>query len=244
MKDKILFITGASSDVGIEIIRKCRNNYKRIIAHYHNEAKQLDELKNQVGDKLITIQADFSEEEDVNRMINEMISAELFPNHIVHLSSPKFRIQKFHKEEINSFRSYYLVSVESIILILKRFLPYMTKQKYGKIVFALSQNVIGQPANYQSAYTIMKYALLGLMKSLSVEYADKGITVNAVSPNMIDTKFLSEIPEVIVQQNAEKMPQKKNLNVNEVAPLFGFLLSDEADRITGENIAITGGLIR
>ena len=86
-----------------------------------------------------------------------------------------------------------------------------------------------------------KYALLGLMKSLSVEYADKGIMVNGVSPDMIETKFLKDIPDLVIRQNAERSPLKRNLTIEDVVPTFDFLLSDAADTITGQNIGITGG---
>jgi 3-oxoacyl-[acyl-carrier protein] reductase len=88
----------------------------------------------------------------------------------------------------------------------------------------------------------VKYALLGLMKSLAVEYADKGITVNGVSPDMMETKFLSDIPEMIVEQNRENSPLGRNILVEEVTPLMKHMLSDAGASMTGQNIGITGGL--
>ena len=75
------------------------------------------------------------------------------------------------------------------------------------------------------------------------EYADKGIRINGVSPSMMDTKFLNSIPDLIVEQNALKSPTGKNLSVQEVVPMFQFLLSDDAQGITGQNMAITNGNI-
>ncbi len=238
---KVLFVTGASSDIGIKIISEICGNYDVIWAHYNHENKALLNLKSQCGDKLILIQADFSDLDSINVMTERIAESGDYPDHIIHLSAPKFRIQKFVKESIEAFRNDYFVSVDSIMIILKKFIPYMVKKKRGKIIFALTANVIGIPAKFQSSYTVSKYALLGLMKSLAVEYSDKGINVNAVSPSMINTKFLSEIPDLVIEQTAENSPMKRNLNVDEVTPMFRFLLSQEGDRITGENIAITGG---
>lgn len=97
------------------------------------------------------------------------------------------------------------------------------------------------PPKYLSPYVTVKYSLLGLVKALAVEYADFDITVNGISPEMTDTKFLSEIPELIVQKSGMDNPLGRNLSVEEVVPTFEFLLSDGADCITGQNIAITGG---
>ena len=76
---------------------------------------------------------------------------------------------------------------------------------------------------------------------MAVEYAGKGITINGISPEMIETKFLSETPELIVKSNARENPLGRNLVVGDVVPAIKFLLSDQAGCITGQNIAITGG---
>lgn len=102
---------------------------------------------------------------------------------------------------------------------------------------ACTQN---NPPKFMSAYVTAKYALLGLMKSLASDYAEKGICVNAISPDMIETKFLDGVPNAAVRMTAEKSVMGRLLNVDEVVPAFEFLLSDAADKITGQNIFITG----
>lgn len=242
MRDgKCILITGASSDVGVALIRKINVNYTMVIAHYNRSVEAIEQLANELGEKIIPIQADFSKRESVETMVDEIRQKNLIIDHIVHLAAPKFHIQKFVKENINEIRRDYLSSTESIMIILKEFIAGMMKQKYGKIVFMLSSNVIYYPAKYQSAYTVSKYALLGLMKSIAVEYAEKGITSNAVSPDMMNTKFVSNIPELIVKQNAESNPGKRNLHVDEVITAFEYLLSNGADRVTGVNLPVTGG---
>lgn len=243
MKDeKCILVIGASSDIGMALIRRISMNYTYIIAHYHksNEAARL--LVNELGDKVIPVQADFSKRESVDAMVSKIKQKNLTIDHIVYLAAPKFHIRKFIKENIDEIRMEYLSFTESALTILQEFIVDMAKQKYGKIIFMLSSNVIGYPAKYQSAYTISKYALLGLMKSIAVEYAEKGITSNAVSPDMVDTKFVSDIPEMIVRQNAESNPRKRNLLVDEVTPAFEYLLSDGADSVTGVNLPVTGGV--
>ena len=84
---------------------------------------------------------------------------------------------------------------------------------------------------------------MGLMKALAQEYAGKGVTINGISPTMIETKFLNDIPDLLVQQNAMNSPTKENLKVQDVVPTISFLLSNNANSITGQNIAITNGNI-
>ena len=80
------------------------------------------------------------------------------------------------------------------------------------------------------------------MRNLAAEYAPKGITVNAVSPDMMETKFLSELPELIKEQSANKNPLGRNIYVDEVIPTIEYLLSSGSDVVTGQNIGITGGV--
>ena len=146
---------------------------------------------------------------------------------------------QFHKDSWEKYDLGWEVSVHSIVEILKEFIPFMSKQKYGRIVFMLTNYTI-KPVKFQSSYITVKYALLGLMKSISVEYADKGITVNGVSPDMMETKFLSEIPELIIEQNAANSPLGRNIKVEEVIPVFKEMLFDEEGVKTGLNIAVNG----
>ncbi len=105
----------------------------------------------------------------------------------------------------------------------------------------LSAYLLGVPPKFQSPYITVKYALLGLMRNLAAEYAAKGIMVNAVSPDMMETKFLSELPDLIKEQSAKNKPLGRNLFVEEVIPTMEYLLSSGSDVVTGQNIGVTGG---
>lgn len=242
MKDKkVLLVTGASSDVGCRLIREVAADYEVILAHYCQSKETLDEIKKDIGDKLILLQADFTRSDDVTHMIDEINALGYIPDHIVHLPAKKVRPEKFHKIELEQYCTGFQTSVASIVLILKHFIPKMTKQKYGKIIFMLTSFTLNAPPKYQAPYITVKYALLGLMRDISREYAEKGIMVNGVSPDMMETKFLSDMPEIVVRQNAENSPMGRNLYVEDVIPTFLYLLSDGADAVTGQNIGVTGG---
>lgn len=127
-------------------------------------------------------------------------------------------------------------------MILQDFIPKMSKQRYGKIVFMLSAYVVGIPPKFQSSYITVKYALLGLMRNLASEYASKGVMVNGVSPDMMETKFLSELPDLVKEQSAKHNPLGRNIRVDEVVPTIEYLLSPASDIVTGQNIGVTGGV--
>lgn len=239
---KILLVLGASSDVGIELIKHISDNYDLILAHYCNSVHSLLKLQKEIGKKLVILQADFASNESTQAMINKIIiDMELVPSHIVHFSANRCRNVKFAKSSLKEFESGFQTSVYSLVSILMAFLPKMAKNKYGKVVVMLTSYTLNSTPKYLSPYITEKYALLGLVRSLAVEYADKGITINGVSPEMIETKFLSEIPEMVIQQNAISNPLGRNLMVGDVVPTFEYLLSDCSDCITGQNIGITCG---
>ena len=239
--EKILLVTGASSDVGSELIRRTGDNYVKIWAHYRSSTSVIDGLKSELGDKIIPIQADFSDMESTESLIKIIMESGDYPDHIVHFSAQKASSLQFHKYSWDRYQKEIDTSLRSITMILQAFIPKMSKKTYGKIVFMLSAYLLDVPPKFQSPYITVKYALLGLMRNLAAEYAAKGITVNAVSPDMMETKFLSELPDLIKEQSAKNNPLGRNIYVDEVVPTIEYLLSSNSDVITGQNIGVTGG---
>lgn len=243
MKDnKVLLVTGASSDLGGLLIERVVRNYDKVLAHYRNSDGAIRELSKKYCGHIIPLNADFSNIESTQMMINEIIDRGLFPDHILHLSSGKVQNMQFHKQTWDNFQKELDVSLRSIVMICQKLIPHMAKQKYGKIVFVLSAYLLGVPPKYESPYITSKYALLGLMKNLAAEYAPKRIMVNAVSPDMMETKFLSNLPDLVKEQSAKNNPLGRNILVDEVVPTIEYLLSDASDVVTGQNIGVTGGV--
>ena len=243
MSEKVLLITGASSDIGVNLIKKINKEYDFIIAHHNGDKKNLTELKEKLGKKIILIQGNFMNEQDTYKFVEEIKNTGKIPTHIVHLPAGKCENMKFHKITWEKFQQDINIALRSLVIILKEFLPQMAKNKYGKVVVMLTSYTTNIPPKYLASYVTSKYALLGLVKALANEYSDKGIKINGISPSMIETKFLKDIPELIVKQNAMNSPTGSNLIVEDVIPTFEFLLSDHSNSITGQNIAITNGNI-
>lgn len=241
-ENKVLLVTGASSDIGTAFIQRNVDKYSKIYAHYNSSKDQLEKLRSDYPDRIVLLQADFSDAASVENLIASIKECGQVPDHIVHMSSPKPVNEKFHKFKWEDFERGINTSLRSIVMITKEFMPVMAKNKYGKVVFMITSYVLGLPPKYQAPYVTVKHALLGLMESLAVEYAAKGITVNAVSPDMMETKFLSDLPDLIIEQNAATSPLKRILTVEDVVPSFEYLLSDGADTVNAVNIPVTAGI--
>ena len=117
----------------------------------------------------------------------------------------------------------------------------MANSRCGRVLFIQTSYTIGCPPKNTAAYVMAKSCIGGLVKSLAVEYAQYGITVNCVAPCMMETHFLADTPDLIVQASAADNPMGRNARVEDVVPAMAFLLSEEARFITGVTLPITGG---
>ena len=244
MDERCIFITGASSDTAMSFLERNVQAYSHVYAHYNHGNDSFEAFCDKYSDRIIPVHADLLNTGEIYDILKVIKEKEIYPDHFIHIASDKMTGAKFHKRDFSDFSRGFQVSVGSAVILLNVFLAEMLKKKYGRIIFMLTSCTFGIPPKYQSAYVTSKYALLGLMKSLSTEYASKGITVNGVSPEMMDTRFLDGTPkkEVILKENAERNPLGRNIETADVIPVLEYLLSDAAQAVTGQNIGITGGL--
>lgn len=240
MSKNIILIIGASSDIGLNLIKNISED-AFIIAHYNSSDEKLLGLSKKITNELVTLKADLSKEHEIHGFIETVELNYGVPTKIIHLAAPKFENIRFKDIVWDGFQNDMNISLKSIVLILNRFLPKMAKLKQGKVVIMLSSVVINVPPKALTQYTTIKYAMLGLVKSLASEYAEKNIQINSVSPSMVETKFLDNINEKLVELTAYAHPLKRNAKIEEITPIIKMLISKESDYMNGINIPITGG---
>lgn len=239
--EKALLVIGASSEIGLGTIREIHGDYDVIFAHYNHMNIHLEHLKAELGEKLVCIQADLTDEAQTRALIQSVSDTGVVPAHILHFPAMAIQTRKFHKTDWALIRQELDISLRSAVLVLQAFLPKMAKLSYGRVVIMLSMAVCGTPPKYNADYVLTKHALLGLIKALSVEYADKGITVNGVSPALVRTRFVEHLHDFIIAQHAQMSPTGENLSVEDVVPVIKHLLSPGAADVNGQNICVTGG---
>ena len=117
----------------------------------------------------------------------------------------------------------------------------MLKNKYGRIVNITS--IVGHTGNLgQANYAASKAAIIGMSKSLAIEYAKKNITINCVSPGFIQSNMTDKIVESIKAVLTSRIPMSKLGTGEDVSNTVAFLSSDAASYITGETIHVNGGM--
>jgi 3-oxoacyl-[acyl-carrier protein] reductase len=238
-----LLIAGASSDIGIALIRRItsRPDAPTILAHCHSGSARLQELAAAPGSKLHLLPADFASETAVQTLADTVLRDFGAPAGVVYLPGLPLRYERFHKLELARFDRDFSVQLRAAIVLLQRLCPAMAKLPSARLVFVLSSVTRGVPPKYMSAYSVTKHAQLGLMRALASEYAATPLRVNAVTPSMTDTRYLDERPELARQMAAAANPVGRNAQPDEVAAAIEFLLSKDSGFITGIELPVCGG---
>lgn len=243
---KVYLIIGASSDVGKAYIQYVETQKEEciVVAHYNSSYRELEELRESFTYiQLSCIAADLTSENEMEQLIHYVKNQYGCPDYILHLPASKYEAMPIRKFDWDIVQKEIDIQVRSLAEILSAFLPMMAKreQGYGKVVVMLTSYVYNVPPKFMSHYIIAKYALLGLVKSAAIEYAEKGININALSPSMIDTKFLSNLDERQIEIQVRNSVIRKNLSAEDVIPAIDFLFSKGSDHMYGANINLSTG---
>ncbi len=234
-------ITGATSDIGKALILSLNNENSEFFLQVYSNYDSLKEFCKENSVKASFFSSDFSKEEDIDSFVLEIKNLDI--THFIHLPALAVVNTKFKNFDEDLFKRDFNVQILSAVKISKAILPAMAKNKFGRVLFMSTSYTLSNPPKNTASYIMNKTSLNGLMKSLAADYVSFGVTVNAVSPSMIETNFLANTSHLIVEAAAAAHPLKRNATVNDVVPAMAFLLSNDAGFITGVNLPITGGSV-
>lgn len=242
--NKVAFITGATRGIGRQIAITLAKEGFNIVINYRKENEDLIETKKLVeaqNAKCFTVQGDVSSFEDSERMVKDII--EEF-NHIDILVNnagitKDMLLMRMKKEDFESVIGVNLVGTFNIT---KNVIPYMMKNRSGRIINVSS--VVGISGNAgQTNYSASKAGIIGFTKSLAKEVGSRNILVNAVAPGFIETQMTDVLKEEVKEEISKTIPLKRMGTVEDVANVVKFLASKDSSYITGQVINIDGGML-
>jgi len=243
LKDKIALITGSGKGIGRSTALEFAKEGALIFLNDIDSEilkNTRQDIKN-LGNKCFTVNADVSNYNEVKKMF-EYILKEAGRIDILVNNAGILRDKTLHKMSNEDWEAVIKVNLNSIYNCCKEAVVIMRENNYGKIINISS--IAALTGNFgQTNYAASKAGVIGFTKSLALETAKKGITVNAVAPGFIDTDMLASIPVDVKENFISKIPMGRLGLPEEVARLVVFLASDNANYITGQVININGGYL-
>ena len=237
-KNKKILITGATGGIGKALVKKFISLKGNVLATGTKNEK-LDLLKKEFPEINI-LKFDISEHSKIAEFIenvnSQLTSLDVVVNNAgITLDNLSLRMKDEEWQKVID------INLTSTFLLCKYAIKKMLKNKYGRIVNITS--IVGHTENIgQANYAASKSGMIGMTKSLAIEYAKKNITLNCVSPGFIQSNMTDKILESIKAVLTSKIPMSKLGSGEDVANTVAFLSSDAASYITGETIHVNGGM--
>ena len=240
-KKRIVLVTGATGGLGTAMCKEMYNKGYEVVANYRNRLKA-EIWKNQLqqdGYNIHVYESDVSDFDQVGNMVNK-IESEIGPIDTLINNAGITKDGKFTKMSRDDWEKVINSNLNSVFNCSRHVINGMIERQFGRIINISSVNgqrgQIGQ-ANYSAA----KAGMHGFTKTLAMEVAKYGITVNTVSPGYIATEMVMAVPEKIREQIVTQIPVGRLGNTSEVAELVAYLASEKSKFITGANYSINGG---
>ena len=242
--NKVAFITGGTRGIGRQIAITLAENGYDIAVNYRTQNSALDSLKEEIISKnvnFIAVQGDVSKFEDAEKMIKEIIEKYSKIDVLVNNAgiTKDTLLMRMKKEDFEDVININLVGTFNIT---KNVIPYMMKQKNGRIINISS--VVGVSGNAgQSNYAASKAGIIGFTKSLAKEVGSRNILVNAVAPGFIETQMTEVLKDEVKEEILKNIPLRRTGKTTDVANVVKFLASDDSSYITGQVINVDGGML-
>tara|TARA_Y100001960_G_scaffold167353_1_gene175799 strand:+ start:3118 stop:4299 length:1182 start_codon:yes stop_codon:yes gene_type:complete len=240
---KTALIIGGSGGIGSAVCTQLAKDGFDIAIHYFqnkSKAHKLQKKIEKIGNKSVVVSGDIESISDVQEMKDKSIRAIGDISVIVNCSAISIPTIKFSDLEWEVMQSHYDANIRGSFNLLKVFMQDWEKVKFGKLI-ALTSLYTEKPNSQLLHYITSKTALNGFVKALAFELASKGIRINLVSPGMVDTNLIADIPEKTRLLYAAQTPLRTLATAEDVAGTVSFLASDKSNYLTGETIRTNGG---
>lgn len=242
---KVALILGATGGIGAATALKFVENAYDVILHYNvnlTKARNLKHELEKLGAKVVTVQGDIREPETIQKLYESSRRFSLHINAIVNAATIGLPTVDWEDLEWDMMQKLIDINIRCSFLLAKRFLSMMKHESSACFVFVSTQSVESPTPNWMH-YITAKSALVGMAKSMAIDFAKWGVRVNIVSPGMTETDLIADVPQKARLLIEAKCPRHRLAQPIDVANAIYFLASKEADYLTGETIRVNGGMV-
>jgi NAD(P)-dependent dehydrogenase (short-subunit alcohol dehydrogenase family) len=241
---KNILVTGSSSGIGAGTALVLARHGANVVVNYRNSREKAEDVAERIrgqGSRALVLQADVTDRQQVNHMVDQVIREwqriDVLVSNVGHAYYQ--RIEELKPED------WYLSVDENLtsqIYCLQAVLPHMVVQQYGRLILLSSISAQRGSPSGDIAYTACKAGIVAMAKTLARSHARDGITVNAVAPGIIDAGLTDHMSPERRAQTIQAIPLGRLGTAEDIGEMIAFLASDRASYITGQLIAVNGGL--
>ena len=240
---KIALVTGASKGIGLEIARELIGSGTTVIGTSRDlkVIEKIAKTESSLETKMYPMQLDVSDPKTMESQLSDLGASLPMPNILVN-NAALVRDNLLMRMSIDDWNIVISSNLTSVYVLSKYLIRSMMKERFGRIVNISS--VVGLSGNPgQANYAAAKSGLFGFTKSLALEVAARGLTVNCIAPGFIETAMTDKLSGEQKEAILSRIPMKSMGKTSDIAGLVAFLISEKARYITGETINVNGGML-
>ena len=250
---KNILITGGAGGIGLEIVHYFEKKNFNIIILDKTLKKDFKKIYKKIKKNIFYFELDLLEIKKTEKKIQQIISKFKTIDILINCAGIQY-ISKIEDFPTNEWRKVIDINLTSSFITSKNIIPVMKKNNSGRIINISSVHGLVASEN-KSAYVASKHGLIGLTKAIALELSKTKITCNAISPGWVLTPLVEKQIKKLASKNKtsieiekknllfEKHPNQKFVSGKEIASLVNFLISKDAQNITGSSYSIDGGWI-
>ncbi len=243
LSGRVALVTGSSRGIGRAIALELASLGAKVVVNYHTQeaaARQVVEEIESLGGQAVAVQGDVKDPEQAKILVEKALETFgrldiLVNNAGIHKDNLLMRMQESDWDLVVD------TNLKGTYNCTKAALRPMLKQRYGRIINITSiSGLVGQFG--QANYSASKAGLIGFTKAVAKEVGSRKITVNAIAPGYVPTDQTADLPPELVEMFLQLTPLGRPGSAEEIAHAVAFLASDEAAYITGQVLAVDGGI--